>query len=524
MRAPDQAAAPPQAAAAEIFGNARHLPAAAGAAIGLYSAALLWGAQQGGTGMFALACGVAAGLALEYEPSMLVRAAGYLLGLLSVSLAIPAGGLAALAYGPWIILGAALFPGWPAAIGLGAAGVASYVLAVVPVSSPTSVPLIAAAAAIALLALAAALVAGEARARSILALTDPLTGLANRRLLGWRLAEELSQTKRTGGTFALVHLDLQNFKQVNLQAGQRAGDRVLVQIAQILQDTTRGHDVVARITGDQFAILAPGLGETDASVVVERIRTAIGRAATLPAPVHLTAGWAIAPRDGTDANALLETAEASVFEQKLARRAGPTLPMELTEALWGLPDGVQDLIRLLHTEGIEHEGHLSQVGQWSLDLGRLAGLDQDRQQALARAALVHDIGKFALPRSLLRKPGPLTPEDQAQMVRHVPSGVALLRALGVSETVIAIVAAHHERWDGTGYPAGLAGDRIPLEARILSIADGCDAMTARRPHRKPWTTDEAVADLRLEGGRQFDPELVDLIIPVLSATGSPGVS
>ncbi|TMI81045.1 MAG: diguanylate cyclase [Bacillati bacterium ANGP1] len=505
MKAPDQVAAPPKAAAAEIFGNARHLAAAAGAAIGLYSAALLWGAHQDRTGMFALACGVAAGLALEYEPSMLVRAAGYLLGLLSVSLAIPAGGLAALAYGPWIILGAALFPGWPAAIGLGAAGVASYLLAVVPVSSPTSVPLIAVAAAIALLALAAALVAGEARSRSVLALTDPLTGLANRRLLGWRLAEELSQAKRTGSTFALVHLDIQDFKQVNLH--------------QILQDATRGHDVVARITGDQFAILAPGLGETDASVVVERIRTAIGRAATLPAPVHLTAGWAIAPRDGTDADALLETAESSVFEQKLARRAGPTLPMELTEALWSLPDGVQDLIRLLHTESIEHEGHLSRVGQWSLDLGRLAGLDQERQQALAQAALVHDIGKFALPRSLLRKPGALSPEEQAQMVRHVPSGVALLRALGVSETVIAIVAAHHERWDGTGYPAGLAGDRIPLEARILSIADGCDAMTARRPHRKPWTTDEAVADLRLEGGRQFDPELVDLIIPVLSATG-----
>ena len=522
MRAPDQdqPAAPPQAAAAEIFAHTRHLPAGVGAAIGLYSAALLWGAHQGATGLFALACGVAAGLAVEYEPSMPVRAAGYLLGLLSVNLAIPAGGLAALAYGPWIILGAALFPGWPAAIGLGGAGVAGYLLANVTAGSPAAVvPVIAGSAAIALLYLAAALVAGEARSRSALALTDPLTGLANRRLLGWRIAEELAQAKRTGGTFALVHLDIQDFKQINLRAGQRAGDRVLAQIAQILQDTTRGHDVVARVTGDQFAILAPGLGETDASVVVERIRTAIGRAATLPAPVHLTAGWAIAPRDGADPNVLLETAEASVFEQKLARRAGPSLPMELTEALWGLPDGAQDLVRLLHTEGIEHEGHLSRVGQWSLDLGRLAGLAQERQQALARAALVHDIGKFALPRSLLRKPGPLTPEEQAQMVRHVPGGVALLRALGVDETVIAIVAAHHERWDGTGYPAGLAGDRIPLEARILSIADGCDAMTARRPHRKPWTTDEAVADLRLEGGRQFDPELVDLIIPVLSATG-----
>ena len=520
MTAPDQPAAPPQAAAAEIFAHTRHLPAGVGAAIGLYSAALLWGGHQGATGMFALASGVAAGLAVEYQPSMLVRAAGYLLGLLSVSLAIPASGLAALAYGPWIILGAALFPGRPAAIALGAAGVASYLLASLPVSPPTAaVSLIAGGAAIALLYLAAALLAAEARSRSVLALTDPLTGLANRRLLSWRLTEELSQAKRTGGTFALVHVDIQDFKQVNLQAGQRAGDRVLVQVAQILQDTTRGHDVVARVTGDQFAILAPGLGETDASVVVERIRTAISRAATLPAPVHLTAGWAIAPRDGTDPNALLETAEASVFEQKLARRAGPTLPMDLTEALWGLPDGVQDLVRLLHTEGIENEAHLSRVGQWSLDLGRLARLNQERQQALAQAALVHDIGKFALPRSLLRKPGPLTPEEQAQMTRHVPSGVALLRALGVSEPVIAIVAAHHERWDGTGYPAGLAGDRIPLEARILSIADGCDAMTTRRPHRKPWTTDEAVADLRLEGGRQFDPELVDLIIPVLSATG-----
>ena len=102
---------------------------------------------------------------------------------------------------------------------------------------------------------------------------------------------------------------------------------------------------------------------------------------------------------------------------------------------------------------------------------------------------------------------------------HPEIGGEIVKGVDFLRDALPAIRNHHERWDGTGYPAGLAGDRIPLEARILSIADGCDAMTARRPHRKPWTTDEAVADLRLEGGRQFDPELVDLIIPVLSAAG-----
>ena len=281
----------------------------------------------------------------------------------------------------------------------------------------------------------------------------------------------------------------------------------------------RGHDVIARTAGDEFAILAPGLGETDAAMVVERIRAAVERATTLPAPLRIAAGWAIAPRDGTEAGDLIETAEASVFEQKLAARsAGPSLPAELMTALWDLPDGAQQLVRLLHTERLELEEHLSHVGQWSMDLSRLVGLDPARQAALAQAALVHDVGKLVVPPALLRKPAPLTRDEETILAKHVTRGAALLRAVGVDEAVVSIVAAHHERWDGGGYPAGLAGDQIPLEARILAIADGCDAMTMRRPYRKAWTTPEATADLQLESGRQFDPELVRLIIPVLTAS------
>ncbi|HKV45204.1 MAG TPA: HD domain-containing phosphohydrolase [bacterium] len=512
----------PRATRAALFGDyVRHLPAAVGAATGLYAAVLLWSAQETGTAAVALVAGIAAGLALEHEPSFRVRAVGYLLGLLAVSLAVPATGLAVLAYGPWIVLAAGLFPVWTAQVGFGAAGVASYLLAALAARPPaTPAGVLVPAAAIAVLHVGAALVAGEARATSHLALTDPLTGLANRRLLDWRLAEELSQAQRTDGTFALVYLDIQNFKDVNLRVGQRAGDRALIRIAQILRDTMRTHDVIARMGGDEFAILAPALTETDITVVVERIRTAVARATTLPYPLRVAAGWAIAPHDGGDAAALLETAESAVYEQKLQTHlSGPSLHMELTAALWNLPDGAQQLVRLLHAEGIELEEHLNRVGQWSLDLARVAELDPARQQTLAQAAVVHDVGKLVLPRSLLRKPGPLSPEEQGLLVKHVTSGVALLRAVAVDEAVIAIVAAHHERWDGGGYPNGLAGDRIPLEARILAIADGCDAMTARRPYRKAWTTDEAIADLQLEGGRQFDPELVNLIIPVLSAAG-----
>lgn len=496
----------------------RHLPLVVGAATGLYSMALLWGAHQGWNAAAAALSGLVGGLALAYEISPIVSYAGYLFGLLSVSLAVGAVDLGALAYGPWIVLGGALFPTWPACVGLAAADVVSLWAGLTTGRPPAPVALIASAAALVLIQAAAVFVSREGRARSHLALTDPLTGLANRRLLDWRLAEELSQAERTDGTFALVYLALQGFREVTARTGRRVSDRILVQIAQILRDTTRAHDVVARLEGDEFAILAPGLGETGAAAVVERIRTAVARATNFPYPVRLAAGWALAPRDGADATALVETAAAGAFEQKLhARSAGPALPVELMTALWSLPEGAQQLVRLLHSEGIELEEHLSRVGRWSLELGQMVALDPARLAALAQAALVHDVGKLVIPRSLLRKPGPLTPDEHAILVRHVTDGVAFLRALAVDDAVVAIVAAHHERWDGTGYPKAVAGDQIPLEARILAIADGCDAMTERRPYRKPWTVDEAIADVQLEGGRQFDPDLVNLIIPVLSA-------
>ncbi len=503
-----------------VFGDGiRHLALLAGAALGAYSGALLWEAHRGLEAAAAALAGIIGGFALDSDAFPLLPVLGYLVGLVSLGLSVGAAGLASIAYGPWIILGGARFATWPAFAVLAAADVLSLWVGLhrIPAGAPALGAALAPAAALVLLHLGAVVVARESRARSHLALTDPLTGLANRRLLDWRMAEESSQAQRTGGTYALVYLDILDFRTLNLRAGRRVGDRALAQVAQILRDTVRTHDVAARVDGDDFAILAPGLDESAAAVVVERVRAAVARSTTLPYPIRFAAGWAIAPRDGTDATLLMETAAARAFEEKVqSRSAGPSLPMGLTTALWSLPEAAQQLVRLLHTEGIEREEHLSRVGQWCLELGEIVGLAADSQAALAQAALVHDVGKLVIPRSLLRKPGPLADDEQSMLVRHVTSGVALLRAVAVDEPVVAIVAAHHERWDGTGYPSGLGGEQIPIEARILAIADGCDAMTERRPYRKPWSIDEAIADVQLEGGRQFDPGLVNLIIPVLS--------
>lgn len=218
-----------------------------------------------------------------------------------------------------------------------------------------------------------------------------------------------------------------------------------------------------------------------------------------------------------------ERTDRTVGEQWLggeppgAKRPGRALDHALLVALQALPDGARQLVHLLDVEEfeLEVEEHLAQVGRWSVRLAAAAGVALERQRLLAQAALLHDVGKLGLSRALLRKPGALSVDERALLVQHVNKGVALLRALDVEEGVVGIVAAHHERWDGAGYPRGLAAEAIPVEARILAIADSFDAMTSERVYHRARPRDEATGELRREAGRQFDARLVDLFITLL---------
>jgi putative nucleotidyltransferase with HDIG domain len=153
-------------------------------------------------------------------------------------------------------------------------------------------------------------------------------------------------------------------------------------------------------------------------------------------------------------------------------------------------------------------GHASRVTVFSQAMARRIGLDKERLSVLRLGALLHDVGKLAVPPAVLLKPGPLTEIEFVQVRRHPAAGVRMLRSLGAPREVLPSVLHHHERWDGAGYPRGRAGERIPLEARILTVADSFDAMTSTRPYRAPRQVPDALEELRRCAGSQFDAELV----------------
>jgi putative nucleotidyltransferase with HDIG domain len=154
------------------------------------------------------------------------------------------------------------------------------------------------------------------------------------------------------------------------------------------------------------------------------------------------------------------------------------------------------------------KGHSSRVTVFAQAMARRIGLDKERVSTLRLGALLHDVGKLAVPSSVLLKRGPLNEAEVGQMRRHPAAGARMLETLGAPTTILPVVLHHHERWDGAGYPTGRRGEEIPLEARVLCIVDSFDAMTSTRPYRAPRRTDEAWDELQRCAGTQFDPELV----------------
>jgi diguanylate cyclase (GGDEF)-like protein/putative nucleotidyltransferase with HDIG domain len=351
-----------------------------------------------------------------------------------------------------------------------------------------------------------------------LAELDPLTGLRNRR--GFEKGLESRHAP-----LALLICDLDHFKRVNDTLGHPVGDEVLRTFSELLRDCTREGDVAVRLGGEEFALVLSGVGEREALAVAERLRREV--AATFkdfPVPISVSVGIAEGSRDD-GAEALVRAANRALFAAKrLGRDRCVVHHAETLAMLDALADdraGEQLAAAMLLAETLDLRDvatarHSETVGRYAERIAAELGLAPDQVERVRVAGVLHDIGKLGISDAVLLKPGRLEPQEWQEIKRHPELGARILEHANLRD-VASWVLSHHERLDGTGYPRELAGTLIPLEGRILAVADAYEAMTADRPYRLALTEPEARAELRRGAGTQFDPDVVAAFERVLEA-------
>jgi diguanylate cyclase (GGDEF)-like protein/putative nucleotidyltransferase with HDIG domain len=349
-----------------------------------------------------------------------------------------------------------------------------------------------------------------------LALTDPLTNLGNHRSFHERLQRELTRAEGRGVPFTLCLIDIDDFKRVNDLFGHPVGDSVLARVGARL----RQNGEAFRLGGDEFALLLPARSGNEALSVAE---TVLARIASLEldevGSVTASAGVASFPLQAFDRDELIRLADSALYWAKEHGKNRVHLyrpdVLELAELrrLAHGPDraarfrAAASLAKAVDARDTYTGSHSTRVAELAAWIAARLGLDVEHVELTRLAGSLHDLGKLAIPEEILRNPGPLTPPERLVLERHSQIGFRMLESLEV-DPVAHWVLHHHERWDGAGYPSGLAGADIPLGARIIFVADAYDAMTSDRAYRGRLTPQEAVVELKRCAGTQFDPEVV----------------
>jgi diguanylate cyclase (GGDEF)-like protein/putative nucleotidyltransferase with HDIG domain len=356
--------------------------------------------------------------------------------------------------------------------------------------------------------------------------TDPLTGLSNRRAFEETMAAEVERAKRTHRPLCLLVCDLDHFKLVNDRFGHPTGDAALVRVGQLLSSSRREIDPVSRTGGEEFAVILPETNGQEGYVVAERLREAVEDAFIEEAiPLTMSIGVASYPNQGREPDTLIAAADQALYAAKELGRNRTVVFSDEVSLIAPSPGGKPDPEKAhLHTmislaEALDHRDtgtadHSQTVGRYCALIARELELEEARVDRLQVAGILHDIGKIGLPDSILGKRGPLSDAERAQVRRHPEIGAEILRSEEFAD-IREWVVAHHERPDGKGYPRGLRDDEIPLEAKILAVADAYEAMTADRTYRMAIAKQSARAELLRCAGTQFDPRLVAAFLAAL---------
>jgi diguanylate cyclase (GGDEF)-like protein len=383
------------------------------------------------------------------------------------------------------------------------------------------------------------------------ALTDPLTGLPNHRALIDQLQQEVQRAELHNHSFGVIFFDGDRFKRVNDVYGHAAGDAVLRQLGERAQSVLRSSDTLGRYGGEEFIALLPEVDAIEAMTIAERMREAVEAFPLAQEmvkgglPITISIGVAIYPTDATTSSELLIKADQAMYWAKKSGRnrvctvneaqaIGNSVQVKasnedderLRDTLLD-PEQLRRYIQLLHsyignvltsTLSIydnELAEHSERVSRYSAAIAREMQLDPSMIDRITIAASLHDIGKIGIPPALLKKQSLLS-DDERQIVQQHPALAAqILITTPLMHTLLPAVRHHHERWDGTGYPQGLQGEMIPLEARIIAIADAYDAIRTERSYKKGQCATEAIAELEKSAGTHFDPALIVTAIHAL---------
>lgn len=381
------------------------------------------------------------------------------------------------------------------------------------------------------------------------AVTDPMTNLFNRRYFEEQLAKEIDRYQRFHHAFSLIVVDLDFLKTINDTLGHNSGDLAIKHIANVLRRNVRDVDTVGRHGGEEFVVLLPETDLQHARMVAERICTAIReKPVEGVGTITATLGLATCPNDAQDGQSLFQLADEALYLAKQQGRnrvysvsenlrphrgeSGAVTPVnqplttprfdssvktiELKPATEnGLLGMLSQLTRSIEERELIDADRSTRAANYAEGLAQGLHWSKDRSEEVSLAAILSNLGKLEIPEDLLRKQGPLSAQEMEQMKRCPSTAAKFLKPAKLLQRVGPILEAYREHWDGSGYPNGLKGEDIPVEARVVALVDDFITMTTDRPNRKRLSQEEAINVIQDKAGKEYDPRLVKIFISML---------
>jgi diguanylate cyclase (GGDEF)-like protein/putative nucleotidyltransferase with HDIG domain len=361
---------------------------------------------------------------------------------------------------------------------------------------------------------------------------DGLTGVYNHRFFCDALKQQVLYSEKQQQSISMLFIDIDYFKEYNDLYGHQKGDEALRVIGDLLNSSIKQGQIVARYGGEEFAMILPNTEEKEAIRIAEQIRSTIektyfsGQENQPNGNLTVSLGISTYPNKAKNDLDLIKSADDALYRAKFFNRNRveiyssilDDLKKEIDEKDVELITSIKTLISIINAKDRYTYAHTEKVVIYSRLLAEQLKLSEKDKKTLIYGAYMHDIGKINISKDILNKKMPLTEEEWSILKDHPVEGVEIIRPVISLQHIIPLIAHHHERYDGNGYPNGLKGDEIPFLARVLTVVDSFDAMTSNRPYNKRKSYEEGIEELRRCSGVQFDPMIAHSFIEVIKAS------